>query len=142
MLKIKLLDPAARIPMYGTEGALGADIASVERVDLKPGEFKTIRTGFAMELPKEWGMEIRPRSGMAAKHGVTVLNSPGTIDSDYRGEIKVILINHGPKTFSISPGDRIAQLLPIRSCRAAFEVVPEINETLRGRGGLGSTGDN
>ena len=145
LLKTKLLDPDAKLPIYKTRGAVGADVSSIERVDLKSGEFKAIRTGLAVELPEGSEIEIRPRSGLAAKYGVTVLNSPGTIDSDYRGEIKVILINHGPQTFSVDPGDRIAQLV-VRTVtnenQTVYTVVEELNETPRGENGLGSTGDS
>src|SRR4051812_6403615 len=110
-VKFQALSPLAIIPSYKTEGAVGMDLSSVEAITLLPGEIKLVDTGLAIELPVGFEGQVRPRSGLAANHGVTVLNSPGTIDWDYRGQIRVILINHGKKEFSISRGDRIAQLV-------------------------------
>jgi dUTP pyrophosphatase len=138
----RILHPDAKVPKFETEGSSGADLRSVDRVDLKPGEFKAVGTGLSVALTSGYEFQIRPRSGLAAKHGVTVLNSPGTIDSDYRGEIKVILINHGPETFSINPGDRIAQMVLVRIAWPRYEEVLDLNVTERGEGGLGSTGRN
>lgn len=138
----RILHPDAKVPEFKTEGASGADLRSVDRVDLKPGEFKAVGTGFSVALPTGYEFQIRPRSGLAVDHGVTVLNSPGTIDSDYRGEVKVILINHGPETFSINPGDRIAQMVLTRIAWPRYEEVLDLNVTDRGEGGLGSTGRN
>jgi len=138
----RVLHPSAMVPKMETKGSSGGDVRAVERVDLKPGEFKAVGLGFSVAVPQGFEFQIRPRSGLAFKHGVTVLNSPGTIDSDYRGEIKVILINHGPKTFSIYPGDRIAQMVLTRIAWPRYEEVIDLNVTERGEGGLGSTGRN
>ena len=109
---------------------------------MAPGEFKTISLGFSVAIPKGYELQVRPRSGMAALYGVTVLNSPGTVDSDYRGEMKVILINHGPRTFSVNSGDRIAQIILAKVSQARYEEVTDLNDTVRGEGGFGSTGRN
>lgn len=140
VIEYKKLRPDAFLPEIKTAGSSGADVRAVERVDLAPGEFKMVDLGFSVAIPEGYEIQVRPRSGLAAKHGVTVLNTPGTIDSDYRGPMKVILINHGPKTFSVNPGDRIAQLVLARVARARYEEVIDLNETVRGEGGFGSTG--
>lgn len=130
-------------PEYATEGSAGFDIRSSIDETLEPGEYKLIPTGLYFELPNNFEMQVRPRSGLAAKHGVTVLNSPGTIDSDYRGEIKVILINHGKETFEIQKGDRIAQIVISQTLTNFLELVmvDKISEnTDRNTGGFGSTG--
>ena len=130
------------LPEYFSAGAagmdLGAAVAGPER--LEPGEFKLIPCGFAIAIPPGFEAQVRPRSGLAAKHGVTVLNAPGTIDSDYRGEVKVLLINHGPAPFSVQPGMRIAQLVVARIARVTWEAVDSLAETDRGQGGFGHTG--
>lgn len=139
-IKIKKLTPDAQIPAYQTVGAAGVDLHSVEHTVLQPGEYKLIGTGLAFAIDEGYEVQIRPRSGLAAKHGITVLNSPGTIDSDYRGEIKVILINHGEETFEIKKGERIAQAVIASVVQAVFVEVQELDETKRGAGGFGSTG--
>lgn len=139
-VKFTKLHPDAKPPMYQTDASVGADLTSVENVDIAPGEFKLVKTGIAVELPRGVEMQIRPRSGLALKHGVTVLNAPGTIDSDYRGPIGVILINHGKDTFSVSPGDRIAQAVLSKAIIQNYKLVKELSSTGRGEGGFGSTG--
>ena len=132
------------IPEYKTAGSVGLDITSASLKDtvLNPGETKLIPTNFILEIPQGYEGQIRPRSGLALKHNVTVLNSPGTIDSDYRGEVKVLLINHCKEDFIVKFGDRIAQLI-ISKCEKA-ELFPSENlsDTKRGSGGYGSTGNN
>ena len=142
VIEFKALHPDAIQPETQTAGSSGADVRSVDRVDLAPGEFKTVSLGFSVAIPEGYEIQIRPRSGLAFLHGVTVLNSPGTVDSDYRGEMKVILINHGPKTFSVNPGDRIAQIVLAKVSQAHYEEVADLNVTNRGTGGFGSTGRN
>jgi dUTP pyrophosphatase len=137
---IKKLSPLAEIPNYQTEEAAGFDLHSIEDIILKPNERKLIGTGLAFEIPKGYEIQIRPRSGLAYKHGISVLNSPGTIDSDYRGEIKVLLINHSDTDFEIKVGERIAQGVIQEVIQAKFEEVEELNKTARGAGGFGSTG--
>jgi len=139
-LKIKKLNQEALIPSYQTEEAAGFDLHSVDEVIIKKGERKLISTGLAFEIEKGYEVQIRPRSGLAFKHGVSVLNSPGTIDSDYRGEIKVLLINLGDKDFEIKKGDRIAQAVIAPVVQAKILEVDELSSTERGSGGFGSTG--
>jgi len=127
-------------PVYATDGAAGLDIVTAVDLSLAPGERMAVPTGFAIEIPPGYEVQVRPRSGLALKHGVTCLNTPGTIDSDYRGEVKVILANLGGETFSVSRGERIAQLVPAPVLRAQFEEVAELSDTTRGGGGFGSTG--
>ena len=128
------------LPAYATPGAAGMDLRAAESVMLKPGARVLVSTGVAIALPEKHEAQIRPRSGLAVKHGVTVLNSPGTIDWDYRGEIKVPLINHGSEDFEIARGDRIAQMVIARVEIAILEDVPNLDETQRGAGGFGSSG--
>ncbi len=130
------------LPRYASEGASGMDIRAAvkEKVVLMPGEIKLIPTGISMALPPGYEAQIRPRSGLALSHGIGMVNSPGTIDSDYRGEIKIILINWGKEPFVVKRGDRIAQVVFTRVFRAAFEVVDELSQTMRGEGGFGHTG--
>lgn len=130
------------LPEYATSGAAGLDLmASVkEPVRIEPGERKLIGTGLHIALPEGFEAQIRPRSGLALKHGITVLNSPGTIDSDYRGEIKVLLINHSNETFQIENGDRIAQMVVQRYEYVQLVTVEQLPETQRGEGGYGHTG--
>lgn len=130
------------LPHYATGHAAGADLraAITEEVVLRPGESALIPTGLAMALPDGFEAQIRPRSGLALKHAITVLNTPGTIDADYRGEVGIILINHGDISFHIQRGDRIAQMIIAPSVQAAWEVVDELSETARGTGGFGSSG--
>lgn len=127
-------------PAYATDGAAGMDIVSAEDLILSPGARHAVATGFAMAIPPGFEVQVRPRSGFALKHGVTCLNTPGTIDSDYRGEVKVILANLGSEPFEIKRGDRIAQLVPAPVQRAIFTQVVSLDETERGIGGFGSTG--
>jgi dUTP pyrophosphatase len=128
------------LPAYTTPGAAGMDVLAAEDVTLAPGARHAISTGFAVAIPEGYEIQVRPRSGLALKHGVSVPNTPGTIDSDYRGELKVILINHGAESFAIARGDRIAQLVLAPVTQAAWEEVAELDDTARGTGGFGSTG--
>ena len=128
------------LPAYATSGAAGMDVVSAEDVDLAPGARHAVATGLAMAIPEGFEVQVRPRSGLALKHGVTVPNTPGTIDSDYRGELKVIMINLGSETFSVRRGDRVAQLVLAPVTRASWLEVETLDETARGTGGFGSTG--
>ena len=128
------------LPSYATPGAAGMDVVAAEDLDLAPGARHAVATGFRVAIPPGYEIQVRPRSGLAFKHGIGVPNSPGTIDSDYRGELKVLLINHGSEPFAIRRGDRIAQLVPAVVTLAAFEEVAELDDTDRGHGGFGSTG--
>lgn len=128
------------LPAYATNGAAGMDVVSAEDVTLAPGGRHAVATGLAMAIPPGFEIQVRPRSGLALKHGISVSNSPGTIDSDYRGELKVILINHGAQAFEIRRGDRVAQLVLAPVTRAAWLTVDELESTERGEGGFGSTG--
>lgn len=130
------------LPSYATPDSAGMDLYSAEpsSVDLAPGARAMIATGLALQLPSGFEAQVRPRSGLAAKQGVTVLNSPGTVDADYRGEVKVILINLGQESVSIQRGDRIAQLVVAPVTRATWKEVSSLQETERGTGGFGSTG--
>ena len=130
------------LPEYFSAGAAGMDVAAALTEDrvLAPGEFALIPCGFAIALPPGFEAQVRPRSGLASKHGVTVLNAPGTIDSDYRGEVKVLLINHGSVSFAVAPGMRIAQLVVAPVTRVIWEQSDGLKDTVRGRGGFGHTG--
>ena len=128
------------LPQYATEHSSGLDLRSSEPVTLASGEFKLVPTGIALEIPEGFEGQIRPRSGLAAKHGVTCLNSPGTIDADYRGEVKVILINHGMKSVTFERGERIAQLIISKYEKVDVIDAEELTETSRGAGGFGHTG--
>jgi dUTP pyrophosphatase len=128
------------LPAYATDGAAGMDVVSAEDLTLAPGARHAVATGFAMAIPDGYEVQVRPRSGLALKHGITCLNTPGTIDSDYRGEVKVILANLGSEPFVITRGDRIAQLVPAPVQRATFEMLDILPETARNAGGFGSTG--
>ena len=139
-LKIKKLNKDAIIPAYQTSLAAGFDLHSIEDCIIKPMERKLIKTGLAFEIEEGYEVQIRPRSGLAFKHGITVLNSPGTIDADYRGEIMVLLINLGSEEFEIKKGERIAQAVVSPVVQAEFEEVEELSQTKRGEGGFGSTG--
>lgn len=137
------IEEGVMLPVYSSLEAAGADIRAYlpeGPMTLHPGEFRMIPTGVRMEIPVGYEVQVRPRSGLAAKHGVTVLNSPGTIDSDFRGEVKVILINHGKEAFVINSGDRIAQLVAARVEQAEFKLSTELSDSERGEGGFGSTG--
>ena len=139
---IKKLSPSVRLPSYKTSGASGMDLmAFIEKpIKLKPGKSYLVPTGLSVAIPEEYEIQIRPRSGLAAKNSITVLNTPGTIDSDYRGELKVILINFGREIFKIERGFRIAQMVLCPIAKAKFEEVENLNNTDRGKGGFGSTG--
>ena len=128
------------LPAYATEGAAGMDVVAAETLTLARGARCAVATGFAMAIPQGYEVQVRPRSGLALKHGISCLNTPGTIDSDYRGEVKVILINLGQEPFEINRGDRIAQLVPAPVQRARLNEVASLDETARGAGGFGSTG--
>ncbi|QSY98610.1 dUTP diphosphatase (plasmid) [Rhizobium bangladeshense] len=130
------------LPAYATEGAAGFDLIAdiLEEQTLSPGQYAVISTGLSVELPSHMELQVRPRSGLAAKHGITVLNSPGTIDADYRGIIGVILINLGQEPYTIQPGARIAQAVIAPVIQADLEEVADLSETTRGKGGYGSTG--
>ena len=141
-IQIKKLSSSVSIPKYETPGSSGMDIAAhiKNNIIINPGEKALVTTGFSIAIPKGYEVQIRPRSGLAAKRNITVLNTPGTIDADYRGEIKVILINLGKEKFIIENGERIAQMVVCPVVQANLEVVNELNETERGLGGFGSTG--
>ena len=128
------------LPAYATDGAAGMDVLAAEVVTLTPGMRYPVATGFALAIPAGYEVQVRPRSGLALKHGITLPNTPGTIDSDYRGELKVILINLGDADFVIARGDRIAQLVLAPVTLARWDEVAELDETARGSGGFGSTG--
>jgi dUTP pyrophosphatase len=130
------------LPAYATEQSAGMDAATaiIEDIELQPGDIQLFPTGFAVALPEGFEIQVRPRSGLAIKHGVTVINAPGTIDADYRGEIKIGLINLGQTPFTIHRGDRIAQLVLAPVCQAQLQKVQELNTTKRGSGGFGHTG--
>ena len=128
------------LPAYATAHAAGLDIVAAEATTLEPGARAAVATGFAFAIPEGYEVQVRPRSGLALRHGVTCLNTPGTIDADYRGEVMVILINHGSVPFAIARGDRIAQLVPAAVQRARLVESAVLDETVRGAGGFGSTG--
>jgi dUTP pyrophosphatase len=128
------------LPSYATPGAAGMDVVAAEELTLSPGQRHAVATGFALAIPDGYEVQVRPRSGLALKHGITCLNTPGTIDSDYRGEVKVILANLGNEPFEIRRGERIAQLVPAPVLKAEFREVATLDETQRGAGGFGSTG--
>jgi dUTP pyrophosphatase len=128
------------LPAYATAGAAGMDVVAAEDHVLEPGGRHAVATGFAIAIPEGYEVQVRPRSGLALKHGITCLNTPGTIDSDYRGEVKVILANLGSEPFAVVRGERIAQLVAAPVQRAAFEEVAALDDTVRGGGGFGSTG--
>tara|TARA_B100000029_G_scaffold217303_1_gene215083 strand:+ start:223 stop:660 length:438 start_codon:yes stop_codon:yes gene_type:complete len=139
---IKRLDPAVKLPVYKTNGASGMDlIAFINKpINIKPKTSSLIPTGLSVAFSKDYEIQIRPRSGLAAKNNISVLNAPGTIDSDYRGEIKVILYNHGNNDFAINNGDRIAQMILAPVVKIELEETNNLPETIRGKGGFGSTG--
>lgn len=128
------------LPTYATAGAAGMDVVAAEDVTLAPGARHAVATGFALAIPEGYEVQVRPRSGLALKHGITCLNTPGTIDSDYRGEVRIILANLGAEPFVVTRGERIAQLVPAAVQRARFTEVASLDETDRGAGGFGSTG--
>lgn len=142
-------DPTVPLPNYETNGSAGADVRAnfpedqrANGVELAPGQRALIATGLKLEIPPGFEVQVRPRSGLALKHGVTLLNSPGTIDSDYRGPLGVILINHGSEPFMVEHGARIAQLVVATVAQAQFRLSDRLSETQRGAGGFGSTGTN
>ncbi|MEH3036721.1 MAG: dUTP diphosphatase [Sphingomonas adhaesiva] len=128
------------LPAYATPGAAGMDVVAAEALTLAPGARHAVATGFAMAIPAGYEVQVRPRSGLALKHGITCLNTPGTIDSDYRGEVKVILANLGSEPFAVVRGERIAQLVPAPVLTATLAQVESLDDTARGSGGFGSTG--
>ena len=128
------------VPAYASAGAAGLDVVAAESLTLAPGARHAVATGFGIAIPEGYEVQVRPRSGLALKHGITCLNTPGTIDSDYRGEVKVILANLGSEQFEVVRGERIAQLVPAPVLKARFTEVEELDETVRGAGGFGSTG--
>ena len=139
---VKKLEPSVKLPSYKTSGASGMDLMAYmdKSIELKPGESCLVPTGLSVAFPEEYEIQIRPRSGLAAKNNISVLNTPGTIDSDYRGEIKVILFNHGDKNFRINNNDRIAQMILTPVIKMDLEETNELPESIRGAGGFGSTG--
>ena len=144
MIEIKLVrlphGEGLPLPRYASDDAAGLDVTSAEDLTLPPGERHAVATGFAIEIPRGYEVQVRPRSGLAIKHGITCLNTPGTIDSDYRGEVKVILVNLGQEPFEVRRGERVAQLVPAPVLRADFVEANELSGTQRGSGGFGSTG--
>ena len=139
---IKKLDPAVKLPAYKTNGASGMDLMAFikEPISVKPKTSNLIPTGLSMAFSEDYEIQIRPRSGLAAKNNISVLNTPGTVDSDYRGEIKVIIYNHGSENFEINNGDRIAQMILTPVIKMELEETNNLPETIRGEGGFGSTG--
>lgn len=141
-LRVRRLRPDAVLPRYATEGAAGLDLVAALNapVTIEAGEFVRVPTGLAVQLPAGTEGQVRPRSGLAARHGVTVLNAPGTLDEDYRGEVQVLLINHGSEPFTVTSGDRIAQLVVAPVMRVRLSEVAELDQSVRGDKGFGSTG--
>tara|TARA_B100001248_G_scaffold258140_1_gene241791 strand:- start:783 stop:1220 length:438 start_codon:yes stop_codon:yes gene_type:complete len=139
---IKKLDPSIKLPEYKTSGASGLDLMAFikEPIEIKPKTSSLIPTGLSVAFSENYEIQIRPRSGLAAKKNITVLNTPGTIDSDYRGEIKVIIYNHGDENFLVNNGDRIAQMILAPVVKMELEEVNNLPESIRGKGGFGSTG--
>ena len=139
---IKRLSKNIALPKYETDGSSGMDLAAniENKIEIKPGKFAIIPTGLAISIPKNFEIQIRPRSGLAAKNEISILNTPGTIDADYRGELKVILINLGEKVFKVEKGLRIAQIVLCPVVKANLKEVKTLEETKRGSGGFGSTG--
>lgn len=140
VLRIKRLRPDVELPSYAHPGDAGLDLRSADEVTIQPGERAMVGTGFAMALPEGYAAFVQPRSGLAARHGISIVNTPGLIDCHYRGEVKVILINLGKEAFRVKKGDRIAQMVVQRVERVAVTEVEELDETVRGEGGFGSTG--
>ena len=139
---IKKLNPNVKLPSYKTDGASGMDLmAFIEKsINLEPGKSCLVSTGLSVAFPKEYEIQIRPRSGLAAKNNISILNTPGTIDSDYRGELKIILFNHGNQNFKINNNDRIAQMVLTPIIKMELEEVNDLPESIRDKGGFGSTG--
>ncbi len=142
LVQIKKLHSKANVPQYMTTLAAGMDICACIEDDqvIKPGERALVPTGLAFAIPEGFEIQVRPRSGLAIKHGISLVNSPGTIDADYRGEVAIIIINHGQNDFTIQHGDRVAQVVVAPVCQAQIQVVSELSETDRGQGGFGHTG--
>tara|TARA_B100000131_G_C17996559_1_gene564735 strand:+ start:218 stop:655 length:438 start_codon:yes stop_codon:yes gene_type:complete len=144
MVKVlfKRLDPDAEVPKYKTDGSSGLDLMAIIKkpIKIKPQQSALIPTGISVAIPQDTEIQIRPRSGLAAKSNISVLNTPGTIDSDYRGEIKIILFNHGKEEFLVKNKDRIAQMVLMPILKIEFEEIDDLPETIRGSGGFGSTG--
>lgn len=140
MVKVLPHGEGLALPAYATDGAAGMDVVSAEDVTIAPGARHAVATGLSVAIPAGYEIQVRPRSGLALKHGITVANAPGTIDSDYRGEVKAILINLGDAPFEILRGDRVAQLVLAPVTRAGWLRVDELDATERGEGGFGSTG--
>lgn len=128
------------LPAYATPGSAGMDVVAAENVTIAPGARHAVATGLCVAIPQGYEIQVRPRSGLAFKHGITVPNTPGTIDSDYRGELKVLLINHGVEDFAIARADRVAQLVVAPVTQGVWQEVEELDATTRGEGGFGSTG--
>jgi dUTP pyrophosphatase len=141
-IRVRCAGRGEAVPRYQSAGSAGADLRAdlAGELAIGPGERAVVPTGLRLQIPAGCEAQIRPRSGLALEHGVTVLNSPGTIDADYRGEIKVILVNLGKESFTVRPGDRIAQIVFSSAIRARFDLGPAIEDTPRGDGGFGSTG--
>ena len=139
---IKKLDPNVKLPSYKTKGASGMDIMAFikEPINIKPQSSALISTGLSVAFSEDFEIQIRPRSGLAAKNNISILNTPGTIDSDYRGELKILIFNHGNKDFEVNCGDRIAQMVLIPVVKMELEETDNLPETIRGKGGFGSTG--
>lgn len=139
-----LIEDKDHVPFYGTELAAGADVRSSSREEIliAPQESTLIPTGIRMEIPEGYEIQVRPRSGLAFKHQITILNTPGTVDADYRGELKILLINHGREPFTVSYGMRIAQIVLVQVTQAEFVIEEELASSRRGTGGFGHTGTN
>ena len=139
---VKKLKPSVKLPSYKTNGASGMDIMAYidKSIELKPGKSCLVPTGLSVAFPREYEIQIRPRSGLAAKNNISVLNTPGTIDSDYRGELKIILFNHGNENFVIENNDRVAQMILAPTIKMELEETKELPDSIRGEGGFGSTG--
>src|SRR5262245_23354794 len=139
-LKVKKLNPAATLPSYAREGDAGLDLFAVRQLVIEPGRSALVPTGIAIELPPGTEAQVRPRSGLALQHAITVLNTPGTVDEGYRGEVGVILINHGQAAFTVEAGMKVAQMVVSPRVQVSVMEVPELSDTERGAGGFGSTG--
>jgi dUTP pyrophosphatase len=139
-MRVKKLTPDARLPAYAHPGDAGLDLFANEHAVLEPGARRLVKTGIALELPPGTEAQVRPRSGLAARHGISVLNTPGTIDEGYRGEVGVILINHGNAPFTVEPGIKIAQMIVKPVLRVTVREAADLSDTARGAGGFGSTG--
>jgi len=139
---VQKFDKNIKLPVYKTSGSSGMDLMAYikNKITISPGKTAIIPTGIAVAIPKNYEIQIRPRSGLAAKKGISVLNTPGTIDSDYRGEIKIILINLSKKSFVVKSGDRVAQMIVCPVIKGKLQEVENLSKTIRGKGGFGSTG--